>query len=189
MNSTVTFGKHRGQPLQALIDDGEYYNWLRRQGFWHDKWESKVLEAVMTGGDIPPPPAIRPMLEPVYDLSCERPARVRNITHCQTTPQNVAILCPNCGCNDWTIVRSSTTLICQLCAQHINIFTDTSLVTGGAASWCSMPVSCPSWDGKTDDDYEQACRACPDRKGMYADHTRCGCLRAFECQCITTTTT
>jgi len=182
--TTVTFGKHRGNPLEELAQDLSYLDWLEQQPWWPEKWEYQALLAMQNGLSVPEPPAKRPILEEEYDLSKEKPAKVRKLTHrdfsdrARTTPYE----CPNCAAytNMKRLISNSSTamsVMCSACGQHGEISLE---FTSGVAQVHFRAKTCPSWENV---DYKQACAQCPERKGIYKDHTKCGCWKAYECAC------
>ena len=192
----VTFGKHRGHSISALMNDMPYCEWLMKQGWWKDKWEAKVLTAVTRGLPLPPAPKVRPILEQEYDLAEERPAKVRKITHRQYENSTFQFVCPGCGDNKCTRLGSKDNTIfpgvlvrCDSCGEHASFTiywsSDAAREYGHGEQLCAKIESIKCNRAATSDvEYERACEKCPDRKGIYADHTTCGCWRQFECKCI-----
>lgn len=185
--STVTFGKHRGNPLEELAQDLSYLSWLEQQEWWPEKWEYKALIALQNGEAVPDAPKKRPILEEEIDWATERPAKTRKLTHRDFSDKarTVKYECPNCACHS-NIAQiggdNNTTLalMCRACGQH----GDASLkCSGGTAAIVFSARDCPAWSGATPEDYKAACQNCPDKKGIYKDHTRCGCWKQYECTC------
>jgi transcription elongation factor Elf1 len=196
MDLAVTFGKHRGDKIGDLVADGDYMNWLVQQLWWPERWEYRVLAAVRNGTPIPDPPKYRPVLEQEYDLAVERPAKVRRVTHRKYSDKSMEFECPNCGANEaqdipnrvlglsphGSTIPTYNSVRCKICGQHATIKVE-KRVDGDAWVVLFEAYECPTWSGKSTADYESACSACPQKKGVYGDHTGCGCWRLLECNC------
>lgn len=186
---TVTFGKHKGHPLDVFREDVGYITWLStppQAGWWKDTWEFKAIWALDHNEPVPPKPKVRAILEPEYDLATERPAKVRKITHRQYGDKTLLFECPNCGdnCADEINTPTASTMRrvrCRMCGQHAKIGIKRAQTNWAVAFWS---YDCPAWNGKTQQDYERACANCPQQKGALSDHTKCGCTKDFACACV-----
>lgn len=52
MSDIVPFGKHKGKPVDALLDDREYVEWLTQQGWFREKY-GNIYQVVINNGAEP----------------------------------------------------------------------------------------------------------------------------------------
>ncbi len=173
---TVTFGKYRGSPLDVLLEDDSYVDWLGTQGWWKASYEYAVLQSFVNHTPIPPAPKNRPVLEQEYDLTVERPAKVRRVTHRSYGDSRRNYECPNCGADDCVLITGGG-FRCNICAAHATVKVNNK----GATS--IERYTCPNMLGADEEKYKAACAKCPRKLGIYSDHTKCGCLGEYECKC------
>lgn len=52
MSDIVPFGKHKGKPVDALLDDREYVDWLTQQGWFRERY-GNIYQVVINNGAEP----------------------------------------------------------------------------------------------------------------------------------------
>jgi hypothetical protein len=177
MDLLFTFGKHAGHTIMEVIQDDSYYDWLKRQDWWPDKWEAKVIDAYYEEKPIPPQPRVRPILEVEYDSAEGRPNKVRRLTHKQFERRE-RFMCAGCSGNKVHMLRTGA-YRCEDCGAHtklVNVLEENGTMT---LSW--VLAECPSYG--TEVQRKEATRYCSENKGSNADHTSCGCWVQFQCNC------
>lgn len=177
----MSFGKYRGLPLARMLDDRAYMAWVKEQAFWPDKWEAKVLEAMRANEPMPLPPKKRPILEYEYEPG-EIVTKVRRVVHREFAEEPVALRCLSCDNDSLDEIEEHDKYRCRACGSHVQVWFEYS--TDGRLTVRRQSFTCPQ-AATSEAEYAEACIACPEKRGgIFGDHTSCGCVDRFRCQCV-----
>lgn len=177
MNEEFTFGKYAGRTIAEVMQDDSYYDWLKRQDWWPEKWEAKVIKAYYDDMPVPPKPRVRPILEVEFNPEEGRPNKVRRLT-AKNFERNDRFICVGCG-GDKAHKLKRGGYRCEDCGAHSKMMNVEQENGGLSLSW--VQFDCPNYG--TESQLKEAARHCAENKGPKADHTSCGCWLQFQCQC------
>ena len=181
MEEEFTFGKYAGKKIGEVMSDVDYFNWLKKQDWWREKWEAQVIAAVFSGDKLPKKPKVRPILEASFDFDGdeERPNKVRRLTE-KSFERKERMMCVGCSGDEGVRALAAVNkFVCLACGEHFSCAFDEAAAEKKMV-W--KKEICPFY-AKTEEEMELKSENCPEKKGPKADHTSCGCWKEFECQC------